>query len=75
MRLYEEWGYISEVKRAKNNYRQFTERHLKEMKLARLALPGPYPIDGSIVHELVREFATTNLKSALKLADKYSENY
>ncbi|MFW6265127.1 MAG: MerR family transcriptional regulator [Bacillota bacterium] len=72
VRLYEEWGYISKVKRSKNDYRLFTERHLYEMKLARTALPGPYPIDGSIVHELVRRFAVRDFKIALKLAQEYS---
>ncbi|QTL97416.1 MerR family transcriptional regulator [Iocasia frigidifontis] len=71
VRLYEEWGYISEVKRAGNNYRQFTERHLDEMKLARIALPGPYPIDGYIVNELVRKYASSDFKVALRLASEY----
>lgn len=72
VRLYEKWGYISKVKRKKNNYRVFTEKHLHEMKLARIALPGPYPIDGKIVHQLVKVFADDNIIKALELAQEYS---
>ena len=42
------------------------------MKLARTALPGPYSIDGSLVHELVRRFAAGDSETALELARKYS---
>lgn len=42
------------------------------MKLARVALPGPYPIDGSIVHNLVKRFAANNFEDAIKLAQEYS---
>lgn len=47
------------------------ERHLNEMKLARIALPGPYPIDGFIVQELVRKYADSDFKTAFKLANVY----
>ena len=42
------------------------------MKLARVALPGPYPMDGSLVHELVRRFAAGDSETALELAREYS---
>lgn len=71
VRLYEKWGYISKAKRKKNNYREFTEKHLYQMKLARVALPGPYPINGKIVHEIVRQFANGEIENSLKLADEY----
>lgn len=57
VRLYEEWGYISKAKRKRNHYRVFNEKHLFEMRLARVALPGPYPFDEKLVHGLVRRFA------------------
>lgn len=37
VRLYEEWGYISPVARLKNGYRQYTEIHVHQMLIARLA--------------------------------------
>lgn len=37
VRLYETWGYISPVRRAANGYRQFEERHVVQLKIARLA--------------------------------------
>lgn len=73
VRLYEEWGYISRVNRRKNGYRVFTSKHLYQMKLARIALPGPYPIDVKIVQELVKEFAKGEYEKALSLAKNYLE--
>jgi Predicted transcriptional regulators len=63
--LYEEWGFISRAERKANNYRVFREKHLYQMKLARTALPGPYPIEGSIVQGLVRKFAGGDIQGAL----------
>ena len=37
VRLYEKWGYISPVFRKQNGYRVYTETHLKQMYIARLA--------------------------------------
>ncbi|KUG03247.1 transcriptional regulator, merr family [hydrocarbon metagenome] len=71
VRLYESWGYISSPQRLKNNYRVFTDLHLIQMKLARTALPGPYPVDGKQVHQLVKEFASGNLEVSLDLAKEY----
>ncbi|MDI9552790.1 MAG: MerR family transcriptional regulator [Bacteroidota bacterium] len=73
IRLYESWGYISKPSRLKNNYRVFTDLHLLQMKLARTALPGPYPVNGKRVHQLVKEFAKGNLEESLALAREYLE--
>ena len=43
------------------------------MKLARLALPGPYPVNGKRVQQLVKEFALGNLEESLALAREYLE--
>lgn len=43
VRLYEEWGYLPPLLRSSSGYRQFDERHLAQMKLARLAFEDPYP--------------------------------
>lgn len=71
VRLYEEWGYISKAERKDNHYRVFKERHLLEMRLARLALPGPYPFDGELVHLLVKRFAAGDMDAALAMAEEY----
>jgi len=71
VRLYEAWGFIAPARRKDNNYRVFTDEHLQQMRLARIALPGPYPLDGRIVQALVREFAAQNITGALVLAREY----
>ncbi len=38
VRIYENWGYISPVPRAKNGYRRFTPLHSDQVKLIRLAI-------------------------------------
>ena len=38
VRLYEKWGYIEPVVREANGYRIYTERHLEQLRLVRLAL-------------------------------------
>jgi DNA-binding transcriptional MerR regulator len=37
VRLYEKWGFLSPVERTPSGYRRFTERHLDQLRLARLA--------------------------------------
>jgi DNA-binding transcriptional MerR regulator len=37
VRLYEQWGFLSPVERSPSGYRRFTERHLDQLRLARLA--------------------------------------
>ncbi|MGD8401273.1 MAG: MerR family transcriptional regulator [Bacillota bacterium] len=71
VRLYEQWGYIAKAKRGRNNYRKFTEAHLRQMQLARIALPGPYPIANSIVRNLVKTYAAGDLQGSLQLAETY----
>jgi DNA-binding transcriptional MerR regulator len=73
VRLYEAWGFISGARRLDNNYRAFTDLHLNQMRLARIALPGPYPINGKIVQQTVREFAMGNMEQSLALAGEYLE--
>lgn len=71
VRLYEKWGFLSKVERAKNNYRIFTEKHLYQLRLARVALPGPYPIDDDIIYGLVKKFAAGDILGSLRLAKEY----
>jgi DNA-binding transcriptional MerR regulator len=71
VRLYEQWGFIAKTRRGKNNYRKFNEAHLRQMQLARIALPGPYPIDSGIVQNLVRKYAAGDVTGSLQLAGEY----
>ena len=71
VRLYEAWGFIARAERKSNHYRVFNDDHLYQMKLARIALPGPYPLDGKLVQQLVKEFALKNIASASYLAREY----
>jgi GntR family transcriptional regulator/MocR family aminotransferase len=51
VRLYEEWGFLPPIPRSPSGYRQFTQAHLDQMRLARTALFGtgasvvPVPVD------------------------------
>jgi DNA-binding transcriptional MerR regulator len=70
VRLYEEWGFLQPVLRSPAGYRLFTEAHLEQMRLARLAMHGPWP-GGSIRKSalaLVRKSASGDLGGALEQA-------
>jgi DNA-binding transcriptional MerR regulator len=71
VRLYEDWGYIAPVLRNEHNYRQYTKEHLKQMKFARIALPGPFPLNSHLVHELVCAYAKGKFQEAKVLAESY----
>jgi DNA-binding transcriptional MerR regulator len=68
VRLYEDWGYLPPVPRGPNGYRLFSRGHLEQMRLARMALDGPWPgrnIRASAL-TLVRKAALGDLGSALE---------
>src|SRR6056297_277296 len=73
VRLYERMHYISPVKRGDNGYRIFTERHLSEMKLARLAFPGPYPVSSSTLFKMVDCFIHERFQEAFNFAEAYKK--
>ncbi|MFL7793515.1 MAG: MerR family transcriptional regulator [Anaerolineae bacterium] len=70
VRLYEEWGFLQPVPRSPTGYRLFTEAHLEQMRLARMAMHGPWP--GSSIRKsaltLVRKSASGDLGGALEQA-------
>jgi DNA-binding transcriptional MerR regulator len=70
VRLYEEWGYLPPVPRSPSGYRLFGREHLEQMRLARLALKGPWP--GRTIRrsalDLVRHAASGDLGGALERA-------
>jgi DNA-binding transcriptional MerR regulator len=73
VRLYEEWGFLPPIPRSRSGYRLFTEDHLDQMRLARMALCGPWP--GKKIKEaavsMVRQAAGGDLGGALEEAYRY----
>lgn len=70
VRLYEHIGFIAPVPRSPKGYRLYTEEHLDQMRLARLAMEGAWPgpnIRRSLV-ELVRIVASQDYPTALEQA-------
>jgi DNA-binding transcriptional MerR regulator len=70
VRLYEEWGFLPPIPRSPSGYRLFTEAHLAQMHLARMALHDPWPgrkIKRSAL-TLVQQAASGDLGGALEQA-------
>ncbi len=71
VRLYESYGHISHFSRDKNGYRIYTEKHLEEMKIARIAFPGPFPVSSRSLYDCIKCFISEDYTQALDLALKY----
>jgi DNA-binding transcriptional MerR regulator len=71
VRLYESWGYLSEVPRGGNGYRQYSTLHLEQARLAHLTLSWPYLGDKNLLIQLVKSAASGDLGMALELAYQY----
>lgn len=70
VRLYESWGYLPPIPRAANGYRQYTEAHIDQMRLARKVMSAPWlcrPIR-QVGSELVLTAAKGDLAEAQWLA-------
>ncbi len=68
VRLYEENGFLPPIPRTVSGYRQFTEAHVDQMRLARLVMDGLWPgpsIRRSAV-AMVKQAATGDLGGALE---------
>lgn len=71
--LYEKWGYLAPVPRKENGYRIFTELHLEQMKLVRLALRSE-AIKWYMrfeVKSIIRSAAQGDLEKALELSREH----
>ena len=71
--LYEKWGYIAPVPRKENGYRVYTETHLEQIKLVRLALRSEL-IKCYMkfeVQNIIRSAAQGNLEKALEHCCEY----
>jgi DNA-binding transcriptional MerR regulator len=71
VRLYETWGYLPEVPRGENGYRQYSARHLEQARLAHLTLRWPYLGDKALLIQLVKSAAGGDLGMALERAYQY----
>ena len=68
--LYEKWGYIAPVQRKENGYRVYTETHLEQMKLVRMALISgwiKYYMRFEVIN-IIRSAAKGDLVKALEAA-------
>jgi DNA-binding transcriptional MerR regulator len=74
VRLYEEWGYLPPIPRDNSGQREFTEKHVEQMRLARCTLLNA-PRSGPELKESYRELVwlacTGNLQFAVTQARKH----
>lgn len=75
VRLYEEWGMIPKAKRQANGYRVFTDFHIEQFKLARLAFQIEVLQNGlrKKIIQMVKVSATGDFNKAISLATEYLE--
>jgi DNA-binding transcriptional MerR regulator len=73
VRVYEAWSFLPPVPRGPNGYRLYTQFHLDQMRLARMALHGGWP--GRAIRRsalaLVRQSASGDVRGALKQARQH----
>ncbi|NSW53011.1 MAG: MerR family transcriptional regulator [Anaerolineae bacterium] len=75
VRRFEASGFIASVPRnPRNGYRRYSEVHLRQMQLARLALQYPYPGGKAVVLACVYHCAAGRLGDALQSAYQYRSN-
>lgn len=73
VRLYEKWQLIPKPKRQPNGYRIFTDLHIEQFKIARLAFQMEVLQNGlrNKIVQMVKTSATGNFDLALVLAQEY----
>jgi len=73
VRFYEEWGLIPKPERKPNGYRVFTDIHLEQFRLARLALRAEVLQNGlrKKAITIIKTSAAGDYESAIKLARDY----
>lgn len=71
IRLYETWGFLPPIPRGENGYRQYSQMHFEQARLAHLAVRWPYVGDKSILINLVKNAANGDLGMAMELAYRY----
>ena len=73
VRMYEEWGLIPLAERKSNGYRVFTDFHIEQLKLARLAFQIEVLQNGlrKKTVEIIKLSANREFEQALLLAEEY----
>ncbi|MGE5317001.1 MAG: MerR family transcriptional regulator [Chloroflexota bacterium] len=73
VRLYEELGLIPEPARKANGYRIFTEVHIEQFRLARLALRAEVTQNGlrKKAIDIIKTSASSNYEKAIELTELY----
>ena len=73
VRMYEEWGLIPQAERKSNGYRVFTDFHIEQFRLARIALKIEVLQNGlrKKVVEIIKFSANRDFDKALMFAEEY----
>ena len=73
VRLYEEWGLLPPIERKANGYRIFTDFHIEQLQLARLAFQIEVLQNGlrKKIVLMVKTAATKDFDAALSLTEEY----
>lgn len=73
VRLYEKLKLISKPERKENNYRVFTDFHIKQFKIARIALEVEVLQNGlrKDAIEIIKTLALKDIDKCIKLAEEY----
>ncbi|GHO50555.1 MerR family transcriptional regulator [Ktedonospora formicarum] len=71
IRIYEASGFLSNVPRGTNGYRQYRAIHLEQARLAHLALHWPYVGNKQHLIDLVKSAANDDLGMAMEFAYEY----
>ena len=73
VRLYERLGLLAPIARTDGGYRSFSERDLAQMRVARLAVGGPFVVPKTLAAEAARHAALDHLETALEFAARFEE--
>lgn len=73
VRLYEEWGMISKPERLDNGYRVYTDLHIMQIKLARIALQIEIMQNGlrAKIIKVIKTAAKCDFDKAISLTEEY----
>lgn len=73
IRLYENWGFISTPQRKPNGYRIYTDKHIKQIEIARIALKAEVLQNGlrKKAIQIIKTVALENYDLALSFTDEY----
>ena len=73
VRMYEEWGLIPLAERKANGYRVFTDYHIEQLRLARIAFQIEVLQNGlrKKVVEIIKLSANKDFNKAVRFAEEY----